>query len=72
MKTITVEHKTVKVSIDTIDDPEDGHTCYALEITARYDKASVYFENAEELIIVANVINDYINEFDLNKEVQND
>lgn len=68
MKTVTVEHKTVKVSIDTIDDPEDGHTCYALEITARYDRASVYFENAEELIILANVINDYINEFDLRKE----
>lgn len=72
MKTVTVEHKTVKVVIDTIDDPQDGHTCYNLEITARYDKASVYFETAEELVIVSNIISDYINDLNIKEEVPHD
>lgn len=66
---VATEHKHIKVVITSIKAPGNNRLSYTLDIIGRYNSAYLQLENAEELVILANIINDFINEHNLGAEI---
>ena len=67
---VTTEHKDIKIRISTVPDENPELTGYDIEVTNSLGYFDIYINNTEELVTLSNVINDFIDEYNIRKEAQ--